>query len=156
MSVLRPGPGDRAVPAARDDRAGHPADSWSNQVIEVGNLRVDVYRLEADLGRGRVPLTRLEFLFLQELIRHAGRSVSKGQLLSAVWGYESDPGSNVVGVCVRRLQDQARRPAHQDHQGRGLPARRRLTAHCAAPGIEITVMSLSSLRLFFKDAFATR
>jgi DNA-binding response OmpR family regulator len=104
VSVLRPEPGNGAVPAARDDRAGRPAGSWSDQVIEVGNLRVDVYRLEADLGRGRVPLTRLEFLFLQELIRHAGRSVSKGQLLRAVWGYESDPGSNVVGVCVRRLR----------------------------------------------------
>jgi DNA-binding response OmpR family regulator len=104
VSILKAQPGDRVVPATRDDRASRPADSWSDQVIEVGNLRVDVFRLEADLGRGRVPLTRLEFLFLQELIRHAGRSVSKGQLLSAVWGYDSVPGSNVVGVCVRRLR----------------------------------------------------
>jgi two-component system, OmpR family, copper resistance phosphate regulon response regulator CusR len=78
--------------------------SWPDQVLQVGRLTVDVGRLEADLGRGRVPLTRLEFLFLQELIRHAGRSVSKRQLLAAVWGYSSDPGSNVVGVCVRRLR----------------------------------------------------
>ncbi len=77
---------------------------WPDQVLEVGRLRVDVGRLEADLGRGRVPLTRLEFLFLQELIRHAGCSVSKRQLLASVWGYDSDPGSNVVGVCVRRLR----------------------------------------------------
>ncbi len=104
MSAVKAEPGGRAVPAARDDLAGRPADAWSDQVIEVGSLRVDVFRLEADLGRGRVPLTRLEFLFLQELIRHAGQSVSKGELLSAVWGYESDPGSNVVGVCVRRLR----------------------------------------------------
>jgi DNA-binding response OmpR family regulator len=104
VSVVKAEPGHRAVPAAPAGRAGRPTDPWSDQVIEVGSLRVDVGRLEADLGRGRVPLTRLEFLFLQELIRHAGRSVSKGQLLSAVWGYESDPGSNVVGVCVRRLR----------------------------------------------------
>jgi DNA-binding response OmpR family regulator len=104
VSTVKAEPGDRVVSATRDDRVGRRADSWSDQVIEVGNLRVDVFRLEADLGRGRVPLTRLEFLFLQELIRHAGRSVSKGQLLSAVWGYDSDPGSNVVGVCVRRLR----------------------------------------------------
>jgi len=73
-------------------------------VITVGRLRVDTRRLEADLGRGRVPLTRLEFLFLQELLRHPGRSVSRRQLLSAVWGYEGDSGTNVVGVCVRRLR----------------------------------------------------
>jgi DNA-binding response OmpR family regulator len=78
--------------------------SWPDQVIRVGDLRVDTGRLEADLGCGRVPLTRLEFLLLRELMRHAGHSVSKGELLSAVWGYEKDPGSNVVGVCVRRLR----------------------------------------------------
>jgi DNA-binding response OmpR family regulator len=91
------------------ERAGVAAEprrgqGIQGQVITVGTLSVDVGRLEADLGRGRVPLTRLEFLFLQELIRHPGRAVSKGQLLSSVWGYESDPGSNVVGVCVRRLR----------------------------------------------------
>ncbi len=84
--------------------AAGPGDAWSDQVIKVGSLRLHVGRLEADSGHGRVPLTRLEFLFLQELIRHAGQSVSKGQQLSSVWGYESDPGSNVVGVCVRRLR----------------------------------------------------
>jgi DNA-binding response OmpR family regulator len=60
--------------------------------------------MEADLGRGPTPLTRLEFLVLRELMEHAGQSVSKGQLLAAVWGYESEPGSNIVGVCVRRLR----------------------------------------------------
>jgi DNA-binding response OmpR family regulator len=91
------------------ERAGTAAEPRRGQVIQsqvitVGALSVDVGRLEADLGRGRVPLTRLEFLFLQELIRHPGCAVSKGQLLASVWGYESDPGSNVVGVCVRRLR----------------------------------------------------
>src|ERR1700748_2293685 len=88
----------------RSRASAEPGQLLAGQVIRVGILSVDVGRLEADLGRGRVPLTRLEFLFLQELIRHAGRSVSKGQLLSSVWGYDSDPGSNVVGVCVRRLR----------------------------------------------------
>ena len=104
-------PGDRAVPTERDGSEGRNARTWPSggasrpdQVIKVGNLKVDTGRLEADLGRGRVPLTRLEFLFLQELIRHRGQSVSKDQLLSSVWGYENDPGSNVVGVCVRRLR----------------------------------------------------
>src|SRR6266516_2601741 len=53
---------------------------------------------------GRVALTRLEFLLLRELMEHAGQSVGKGQLLASVWGYDFDPGSNVVDVCVRRLR----------------------------------------------------
>ncbi len=90
-------------------RAGagaEPGDggSWPDQVIEVGSLKLHVGRLEADAGGGRVPLTKLEFLLLQELIQHAGQPLSKGQLMSAVWGYDADPGSNVVGVCIRRLR----------------------------------------------------
>lgn len=96
--------GDRAVSGGREDNARALGGGWSDQVIEVGDLRLHVGRLEADAGRGPVPLTRLEFLFLRELMRHAGEPLSKGRLLSSVWGYEADPGSNVVGVCVRRLR----------------------------------------------------
>jgi DNA-binding response OmpR family regulator len=60
--------------------------------------------MEADIGRGPLPLTRLEFLVLKELMEHAGQSVSRVQLLASVWGYEFEPGSNIVGVCVRRLR----------------------------------------------------
>jgi two-component system OmpR family response regulator len=67
-------------------------------------LLLDVGRLEANIGQGPVALTRLEFLLLRELMEHAGQSVGKGQLLATVWGYDFDPGSNVVDVCVRRLR----------------------------------------------------
>jgi DNA-binding response OmpR family regulator len=74
------------------------------RVIRAGELTLHVGRMEADIGRGPLPLTRLEFLVLKELMEHAGQSVSKGQLLESVWGYDFDPGSNIVGVCVRRLR----------------------------------------------------
>ena len=75
-----------------------------NEVLKAGDLLVDVGRLEADIGHGPVPLTRLEFMLLRELMEHPGQSVGKGQLLASVWGYDFDPGSNVVDVCVRRLR----------------------------------------------------
>jgi two-component system, OmpR family, response regulator len=75
-----------------------------SEVLRVGDLTLDVGRLEASNGNGPVPLTRLEFLLLRELMEHAGQSVGKGQLLASVWGYDFDPGSNVVDVCVRRLR----------------------------------------------------
>jgi DNA-binding response OmpR family regulator len=74
------------------------------EIIRSGGLTLDVGRLVADVGNGAVPLTRLEFLLLRELAEHAGQSVPKGQLLATVWGYDFDPGSNVVDVCVRRLR----------------------------------------------------
>jgi DNA-binding response OmpR family regulator len=80
-------------------------DSHSaSEVLRAGELVLDVGRLEANIGRGPVALTRLEFLLLRELMDHAGQSVGKGQLLASVWGYNFDPGSNVVDVCVRRLR----------------------------------------------------
>jgi DNA-binding response OmpR family regulator len=74
------------------------------EFLKAGDLILHVGRLEANIGHGPVALTRLEFLLLRELMEHAGQSVGKGQLLASVWGYDFDPGSNVVDVCVRRLR----------------------------------------------------
>jgi two-component system OmpR family response regulator len=79
-------------------------DYQASELIRAGELVLDVGRLQADIGVGPVPLTRLEFLLLRELMEHAGQSVPKGQLLASVWGLDFDPGSNVVDVCVRRLR----------------------------------------------------
>ncbi len=88
----------------REDAARPNAVPAGGEVIAAGALVLDVGRLVADIGNGPVPLTRLEFLLLRELTEHAGQSVSKGTLLATVWGYDFDPGSNVVDVCVRRLR----------------------------------------------------
>jgi DNA-binding response OmpR family regulator len=76
----------------------------AGEVLRAGDLVLDVGRLQADIGAGPVALTRLEFLLLRELMEHAGQSVRKDQLLASIWGYDFDPGSNVVDVCVRRLR----------------------------------------------------
>jgi two-component system copper resistance phosphate regulon response regulator CusR len=72
--------------------------------LVVGTARLDLIRRQADVGSGPVPLADREFLLLRELMRNAGRAVSKERLLSSVWGYHFDPGSNVVDVYVRRLR----------------------------------------------------
>jgi DNA-binding response OmpR family regulator len=87
-------------PLAAPQAAGHAP----GEVIRAGRVRLDVGKLVADIGQGPVPLTRLEFLLLRELAEHTGQSVSKGSLLASVWGYDFDPGSNVVDVCVRRIR----------------------------------------------------
>ena len=72
--------------------------------LVAGRLRLDLIRREADSGSGPVPLAEREFLLLRELMQHPGTTVSKQRLLSAVWNYHFDPGSNVVDVYVRRLR----------------------------------------------------
>jgi DNA-binding response OmpR family regulator len=70
----------------------------------MAGLRIDPDRQEVDAGSGPVGLSRREFLLLRELTRNVGRTVSKERLLSSVWGFSHDPGSNVVDVYVRRLR----------------------------------------------------
>jgi len=103
------GPRRTAEPGGTDAEAspGGPlrGDGYTHgEVIQAGEVTLDVGRLVADIGHGPVPLTRLEFLLLRELAEHVGESVPKGRLLATVWGYDFDPGSNVVDVCVRRLR----------------------------------------------------
>jgi DNA-binding response OmpR family regulator len=86
----------------RGDSAG--AGARPPEVVRTGVLSLDMGHLTADNGHGPVRLTRLEFLLLKELAEHTGQSVAKGELLAKVWGYNFDPGSNVVDVCVRRLR----------------------------------------------------
>jgi DNA-binding response OmpR family regulator len=72
--------------------------------MTAGRLTLDLVRREAKIGGRTVLLTEREFLLLRELIQQAGQPVSKERLLSNVWGYHFDPGSNVVDVYVRRLR----------------------------------------------------
>jgi DNA-binding response OmpR family regulator len=52
-----------------------------------------------------IELRPREFALLELLLRHPERVVSKTMILSHVWGYDFDPGSNVVDVLVFRLRD---------------------------------------------------
>jgi DNA-binding response OmpR family regulator len=73
-------------------------------VLRGGNVVLDVTRRQAAVGERRADLSDREFRLLHHLLVHAGEVVSRERLLSEVWGYDFDPGSNVVEVCVRRLR----------------------------------------------------
>ena len=55
-------------------------------------------------------------------LRHPGQVLSREQLLSHVWGYDFDPGSNVVDVYVRYLRRKLGDDDHRDRPRHGLPA----------------------------------
>jgi two-component system, OmpR family, response regulator len=80
-----------------------PAHS-PDEVIRAGGVALNVSHMVADIGHGPVSLTKLEFLLLRELMEHAGQPVSKSKLLASVWGYDVDPGSNIIDACIRRLR----------------------------------------------------
>jgi two-component system, OmpR family, response regulator len=73
--------------------------------LVVGDLTLD--RLTRTVTRAGRPidLRPREFALLELLMRNADRVVSKTMILSEVWGYSFDPGSNVVDVLVFRLRE---------------------------------------------------
>jgi two-component system copper resistance phosphate regulon response regulator CusR len=72
--------------------------------LRVGNCTLDL-RTRRLLVEGRtVELTAREFSLAEMFFRHPGQLLSREQLLSHVWGYDFDPGSNVVDVYVRYLR----------------------------------------------------
>ena len=72
--------------------------------LRAGRLELDLARRQARFGEVVTDLSDREFRLLHHLVQHAGEVVSRERLLSEVWGYHFDPGSNVVDVCVRRLR----------------------------------------------------
>jgi DNA-binding response OmpR family regulator len=73
-------------------------------VLEAGEIRVDLRSRRTTVNGRSVELTAREFALLETLLRHAGQVLSRGQLLSNVWGYSFDPTSNVVDVYVNSLR----------------------------------------------------
>jgi DNA-binding response OmpR family regulator len=72
--------------------------------VRAGGLELDLARRQARVDERVTDLSDREFRLLYHLVAHAGEVVSRERLLSEVWGYSFDPGSNVVDVCVRRLR----------------------------------------------------
>jgi len=82
----------------RGERAAEPT------VLKVGDAALDL-RTRQGIVEGRtVDLSAREFALAELFFRHPGQVLSREQLLSHVWGYDFDPGSNIVDVYVGYLR----------------------------------------------------
>ena len=70
-------------------------------MLRVGVLALDLARRQARMGETVADLADREFRLLHFLMLHPGEVISRQRLLSEVWGFDFDPRSNVVDVCVR-------------------------------------------------------
>ena len=81
-----------------------PETGESALELHGGGVRLDVRTRRAEVDGVEVELTAKEFTLLETFLRHPGQVLSREQLLSHVWGYDFDPGSNVVDVYVGYLR----------------------------------------------------
>jgi DNA-binding response OmpR family regulator len=73
-------------------------------VLRAGRITLDLRTRRASAGTETFELTTREFVMLETFLRHPGQVLTREQLLSHVWGYDYDPGSNVVDVYIGYLR----------------------------------------------------
>jgi DNA-binding response OmpR family regulator len=86
------------------------AQTSSPTTLRCADIEVDLLSRRVRRDGATVLLSTTEFELLVYLIRHAGRVLSREQILSAVWGYQHDPTTNVVDVYIGYLRRKLRRP----------------------------------------------
>lgn len=86
------------------------------QKVTIGKLTVDFLSYSASIENQNVPLTHLEFQILQYFLRHQNQTVSRDQLLSDVWGYNTQISSRTVDNFILKLRQKIEtNPAHPSH-----------------------------------------
>ena len=73
-------------------------------VLMVGEMRLDRIAREVTWCGQTVDLTGREFNLIEYLMRSPGRVFTRTQILEHVWGYDFDPSTNVVDVCIQRIR----------------------------------------------------
>jgi two-component system OmpR family response regulator len=72
--------------------------------LVAGDVTLDLVSREVACAGKAVELQPREFSLLAFMLRHAGRPVTKTQILEHVWDYSFDPQTNVVDVVMSRLR----------------------------------------------------
>jgi two-component system, OmpR family, copper resistance phosphate regulon response regulator CusR len=73
-------------------------------VLQAGGLVLDLRTRQALVDGRAINLSAREFSLAEVFFRHPGQVMTREQLLSHVWGYDYDPGSNIVDVYVGYLR----------------------------------------------------
>ncbi len=84
-------------------QSGDPA-SARDDVLEAGGVRLDLRTRRATVEDRVLDLSAREFALTEMFMLNAGQVLSREQLLDQVWGFDFDPGSNVVDVYVGYLR----------------------------------------------------
>jgi len=90
--------------AARLQALRRRALGTSHDMMQFGKLCLDLVSRHLRYGQQAVELTAREFTLLEYLMRSAGQVFTRSQILEHVWGYDFDPTTNVVDVCVKRIR----------------------------------------------------
>ncbi len=75
-----------------------------DKVLRVGDIALDLLTRQVWVGDTKVELSAREFILAETFVRHPMQVMSREQLLDRIWGYDYEPGSNIVDVYVGHLR----------------------------------------------------
>ena len=96
-----------------------PTDSSDETTLSHKGIVLDLRSRRVSVDGEQFDLTAREFTMLEFFLRHPGQVLAREQILSRVWGFDHDPGSNVVDVYVRYLRQKLGNESIQTVRGMG-------------------------------------
>lgn len=99
---------DRSMPNVQDE-----------MILQARNIVLDLRKHEVKVGDRVVELSVKEFTLIEAFVRNRGQVLSREQLLNYVWGYDYDPGSNMVDVYIGYLRKKLGNDAIETVRGIG-------------------------------------
>lgn len=75
-----------------------------SMTLTIGELQLNLRNRKVFLSTEEIEFSSREFSLLEVLCRYPGQVLSRDQLLNQVWGYDYEPGSNIVDVHIRNLR----------------------------------------------------
>src|SRR6266567_142890 len=80
-------------------------DELLESKLEADGLVMDLVRHDVRRDGREIELTAREFALLEYFLRHQGQALTRTQILSAVWRYDTEVISNVVDIYVHYLRE---------------------------------------------------
>jgi two-component system, OmpR family, response regulator len=89
---------------ARIHALARRVSSERQNTVKVGPYVLDRITRQAICHGQVIELTTREFSLLEYLMRAPGQVFTRGQILEHVWGYDFDPSTNIIDVCIKRIR----------------------------------------------------
>jgi DNA-binding response OmpR family regulator len=78
--------------------------SKEDSILKVNQITLNLLTRQAWVGDREVDLSAREFLLAEVFLRHPQQVLTREQLLDRIWGYDCDPGTNIVNVYIGHLR----------------------------------------------------
>ena len=76
----------------------------SETSLQVANITMNLLTRQVWVGDQLIELSAREFLLVEFFLRHPTQVLTREQILDRVWGYDYDPGTNIVNVYIGYLR----------------------------------------------------